>query len=397
MKKRRLVLGCLLIFLVVCSSTTFGVIGGYFAGRLGNSGIAQSLQNITTQGVQVVNEDSAVTDAVAKATDSVVSIVISKDVPKYEYSPSGDGFFQQRQQVGTTQQEVGAGTGFIISADGMIITNRHVVDDEAASYTVLFNDGSKKDAKVLARDTLLDIAFIKVEGTDYKPLSLGSSEGLKVGQSVIAIGNALGEFSNTVSTGVVSGLNRSIHATDQQGGSAETLSNVIQTDASINFGNSGGPLLDIKGNVIGVNVARSDSGDNIGFAIPIDIVRTLIDMLNSTGKIERPVLGVRYIPITEEFKTKNNLKYDYGAYISGDTASSTVGVIPGSPAATAGLKDGDIILQVDGKKVDDTNPLPNIIQNYKIDDTVELLIYTGGAEKTVSVKLVKFEVPTSTN
>lgn len=392
MKRKRIVLGCLLI-LVICSSTAFGTLGGYFAGRLGNSNIGQTLQNITTNGVEVVQEESAVTKAVEEATDSVVSIVISKDVPKYEYSPSGDGFFQQRQQVGTTQQEVGAGTGFIISTDGMIITNRHVVEDETASYTVLFNDGSKKDATILAIDTLLDIAFLKIEGTDYKPLKIGSSEGLKVGQSVIAIGNALGEFSNTVSTGVVSGLNRSIQATDQSGGNVETLSNVIQTDASINFGNSGGPLLDIKGNVIGVNVARSDSGDNIGFAIPIDVVKVLIDMLNTTGKIERPVLGVRYIPVTEEFKNRNNLKYDYGAYIAGDTENGTLAIIPGSPAEKAGLKEKDIILQVDGKKIDENNPLPNLIQNYSIDDTVELLVSSNGSEQVISVKLVKFEIP----
>lgn len=391
---RRVILGCLLL-LVVCSSTLFGTLGGYLAGRAGTGGLGQTLQNITKSPVQVVDEESAITTAVANATDSVVSIVISKDVPKYEYSPSGDGFFQQKQQVGTTQQEVGAGTGFIISTDGMIITNRHVVEDATASYTALFNDGSKKEAKVLAKDTLLDIAFLKVDGTDYKPLNLGSSTDLKPGQTVIAIGNALGEFSNTVSRGVISGLNRSIQATDQQGGNAETLSGVIQTDASINFGNSGGPLLDIKGNVIGVNVARSDSGDNIGFSIPIDTVKNLVEMLNTTGKIERPVLGVRYIPITTDFKTRNNLKYDYGAYVSGDTQSGTVAVIPGSPAEKAGIKQGDIILQVDGKKVDESNPLPNIIQNYKIDDTVSLLIYTGGAEKTISVKLVKFEVPTN--
>ncbi|MFS8130829.1 MAG: S1C family serine protease [Candidatus Dojkabacteria bacterium] len=391
MRSRKIFVGCLLI-LVICSSTLFGTIGGYLAGRIGNN-LGQALQNITKNGVEVVDEESAITKAVDGATNSVVSIVISKDVPKYEYSPSGDSFFQQKQQVGTTQQEVGAGTGFIVSEDGMIITNRHVVEDATASYTVLFNDGSKKDAKILAKDTLLDIAFLKIDGTGYKPLALGSSADLKPGQTAIVIGNALGEFSNTVSTGVISGLNRSIQASDQQGGSAETLSNVIQTDASINFGNSGGPLLDIKGNVIGVNVARSSDGENIGFAIPIDVVKTLIDMLNSTGKIERPVLGVRYIPINADFQSKNNLKYDYGAYISGDTQTSTVGVIPGSPAATAGLKDGDIILQVDGKKVDDNNPLPNLIQNYKIDDTVELLVYSGNAEKTVSVKLVKFEVP----
>lgn len=391
MRGRKIFLGCLLI-LVICSSTVFGTIGGYFAGRIGNN-LGQTLQNITKNGVEVVDEESAITKAVDGATNSVVSIVISKDVPKYEYSPSSDNFFQQRTQVGTTQQEVGAGTGFIISEDGMIITNRHVVEDSTASYTVLFNDGTKKDAKILAKDTLLDIAFLKVDGTGYKPLPLGSSADLKPGQTAIVIGNALGEFSNTVSTGVISGLNRSIQATDQQGGSAETLSNVIQTDASINFGNSGGPLLDIKGNVIGVNVARSSDGENIGFAIPIDVVKTLIDMLNSTGKIERPVLGVRYIPINADYQSKNNLKYDYGAYISGDTASNTVGVLPGSPAAAAGLKDGDIILQVDGKKVDDNNPLPNLIQNYKIDDTVNLLVYSNGAEKNVSVKLVKFEVP----
>ncbi|MEP7103386.1 MAG: trypsin-like peptidase domain-containing protein [Candidatus Dojkabacteria bacterium] len=400
MKKGRILLGCVLI-LVICSSTLFGTIGGYLGGRFLNSGgVGQTLQNITNSNVQVVHEESEVISAVENSTNSVVSIVITKDVPKYENinSPLGSDFgftIPQKKQVGTEQQEVGAGTGFIISTDGMIITNRHVVDDETASYTAIFNDGTKKEAKVLARDTLLDIAFLKIDGADYKPIPLGSSAQLKSGQSVIAIGNALGEFSNTISTGVISGLGRNIQATDQDGGNAETLSDIIQTDASINFGNSGGPLLDIKGNVIGVNVARSSDGENIGFAIPIDVVKDLIDMLNTTGKIERPVLGVRYIPVDATFKAQNNIPYDYGAYISGNTQNQTLGVVPGSPADKAGLKDGDIILEVNGKRVDDANPLSNLIQSFKIDDTITLKIYTKGAEQDIQVKLERFEIPTN--
>jgi serine protease Do len=396
--KGRNVLLILLSLLTICASTVFGAVGGYVGSKyIGNDNIGQTLQNITNSNVEIVNEESAVTKVAEDAKDSVVSIIISKELPKYEtyLDDSPDSFWfnlPKRRQIGTEEQQIGAGTGFIISEDGLIVTNKHVASEEDALYTVLFNDGSKKEAKVLAKDTLLDIAFMKIEGSGYKPLKLGSSADLKVGQSVVAIGNALGEFSNTVSTGVISGLKRNIMAGDQNGGSTEALNDVIQTDASINFGNSGGPLFDIKGNVIGVNVAIAGDAENIGFAIPIDLVKDLIERFNRDGAINRPVLGVRYTLIDKDFQTQNKIPYDYGAYISSNTETKEVGVIPGSPADKAGLKTGDIILEVGGEKITENTPLQSLIQKRNIGDTVQLKIYTGGQEKTIDVVLEKFEV-----
>ncbi len=340
--------------------------------------------------VEVIEEESAIIDVAQNASDSVVSIVITKDVPVYEEYFNENPFFPERIQNGTQEQKVGAGTGFIVSSSGLIITNKHVVSDEDASYTVFFNNGDKYEASVLARDTLLDIAFIKIDASNLQPLSLGSSADLKVGQRVIAIGNSLGEFSNTVSSGIISGLKRDIIASDSTGVNEELLNNVLQTDASINPGNSGGPLLDIKGNVIGVNVAVATDAENIGFAIPIDTVKDLLERLNSEGTIERPVLGVRYIPIDESIQKANNLDVSYGALIAKGQSSTQIAVIPGSPADKAGLLENDIILEVDGVKVDSENTLQMLIQERRFGDRVTLKILTKGKEKTIEVVLEKF-------
>lgn len=389
MKKRNIFLACALI-LTICSSTFFGIVGGYLGARYAGRDLSQTFSNITNSNVEVVNEESAITQVVEEANPSVVSIVITKELPKYENSL--DSFWlDSRRQVGTEEKQVGAGSGFFVSENGLIVTNKHVASEEDASYTIIMNDGSRKEAKVLARDTLLDIAFLKVEGNGFKPLKLGSSQNLKVGQSAIAIGNALGEFSNTVSTGVISGLGRDITATDSTGSSQELLDDVIQTDASINLGNSGGPLLDIGGNVIGVNVAVADDAQNIGFAIPIDVVKDLIDRLNTDGSITRPVLGVRYNLIDATFQKANNLAYDYGAYVTGNEGAAAV--IVGSPAEKAGILSGDIILEVDGQKITRNDPLQNLIQKHKIGDSVKLKVFSKGAEKEIDVKLEKFELP----
>jgi serine protease Do len=390
---RNAALSCLAILVIIFSFGT-GLIGGYVGTRLSlnNGNIGETISDITSN-VEVVNEESAVIDVAENSKDSVVSIVITKDVPLYENSYDPYDFFNlRREQIGSEERQVGAGTGFIVSEDGLVITNRHVVEDEDASYTVIFSDGTKKEAKVLSKDTVLDIAFVKLEGSGYKALNLGSSESLKVGQSVIAIGNALGEFSNTVSTGIISGLQRDIVATDSRGLSAEELNGVIQTDASINQGNSGGPLLDIKGNVIGVNVAvAGGEAENIGFAIPVDLVKDLMQRLNTDGTIERPVLGVRYLLIDEEIKEQNNLSVDYGALIVRGDTTADLAVIPGSPADKAGLRENDIILEIDGKQITTENTLQFVIQNYKINDTVTLKILRQGNQTDVSVKLEKFQ------
>lgn len=232
------------------------------------------------------SQEELLTAAVAAVMPSVVSVVVTKDVPKLEVvyiNPFGDDpFFQdfnirvpRFQQKGTELKRVGAGSGFLISSDGYVLTNRHVVEDAQAHYTVLLTDGSQKTAQVVYRDTDDDIAVVKIEGNGYKGVNFGNSDILKLGQSVFAVGNALGEYNNSVSVGIISGLNRSIEAVDRAG--TEKLSGVIQTDAAINPGNSGGPLVDLQGKVVGVNVAMVQGSENIGFAIPIDTAKKIVN------------------------------------------------------------------------------------------------------------------------
>ncbi|MDD5146176.1 MAG: trypsin-like peptidase domain-containing protein [Candidatus Pacebacteria bacterium] len=236
--------------------------------------------------VKQKSQEELLTAAVAKVAPAVVSIVITKDVPKLEIvygNPFGDDpYFKDfniqvpmYRQKGTEKQEVGAGTGFLVSNNGYIITNRHVAEDTSATYTVLLNDGSQRAAAVIYRDANLDIAVIKISGSSYSKIDLGSSSSLKLGQSVFAVGNALGEYNNSVSVGIISGLNRDIQASG--GGSTESLTGVIQTDAAINPGNSGGPLVNLDGQVVGINVATVLGSQSIGFSIPIDSVKGIIN------------------------------------------------------------------------------------------------------------------------
>jgi len=345
-------------------------------------------------------------DVVKKTSPAVVSIIISKEVPKYEISndpnqqidPFGgmfpglpNVFFNtpQYKQNGTEKKEVGGGSGFFVSSNGLIITNKHVVADTTAEYTVLTTDGKKYDAKVIARDPVLDIAVIKIESTigqRFSYLEFGDSDKLDVGQSVIAIGNALGEFKNTVSVGIVSGLSRSVVAGDNAG-SSELLDHVIQTDAAINPGNSGGPLLDSTGKVIGVNVAVVQGSQSIGFALPINTIKGVVESVKSTGKIVRPYIGIRYVSITSELKTKNNLTVDYGILVKQGQTVNDLAVIPGSPADKAGIVENDIILEINGLKINNDLNFAGDIRNKKIGDTVTLKILHKGEQKTVYVVL----------
>ena len=346
-----------------------------------------------------VSQEEIVISVVKKASPAVVSIIITKDLPvfeKYYYSPFeefkeffNDPFFEfkipQYRQKGTEKREIGGGTGFIISEDGMILTNAHVVSDKEADYTVLTNDGKRYPAKVLARDSLRDLAIIKIENSKKMlPLKLGDSDKLQIGQTVIAIGNALGEFRNTVSVGVISGLGRTVTASG--GGTTQTLENVIQTDAAINQGNSGGPLLNLKGEVIGVNFAMAQGAENIGFAIPINKAKKDIEQVKKSGKIVYPFLGVRYILINDSIKEKNNLPVNYGAWIKRGQEGEPA-IYSGSAAQKAGLKEGDIILEFNGEKITSDNTLAEIIMKYNPGDKVVLKILREGQEKLVEVIL----------
>lgn len=353
--------------------------------------------NVAAPVVDSAGQHSEVVNVVDAASPAVVSIVITKDVPIIEryyqeyQNPFGDMFgglyrVPQYRQNGTEEREVGGGSGFLISEDGYIVTNAHVVSDPEARYTAFLNDGSTHDAQVIATDDLLDVAVLKIEGDDFAYLEFGDSSAVKAGQEVVAIGNALGEFSNTVSVGVVSGLARSIIASDGAGQS-EQLTNIIQTDAAINPGNSGGPLLDLSGRVIGVNVAASiGTAENIGFALPANAVKNSVDSIREHGRVIRPYLGVRFLTINELVQAENNLSVDYGALIVRGSGNE-LAVIPGSPADKAGLEENDIILKVNDQDINADNPLNLVLQQHQIGDTIELRILHDGEEKTVTATL----------
>jgi serine protease Do len=347
-------------------------------------------------------EDSTVVTTVDKASPAVVSVVISQDVPKlqgFSGNPFNFPFFmmpQDRSQDSqngnisggddTEKQTIGQGSGFLVSADGLIITNKHVVSSASAEYIVMTNDGKEYPAKVLARDPNRDIALLKIEIKDAPFLTLGNSDEIKVGQTVVAIGNSLGEFSNTVSKGIISGLKRNLIASSGRGGS-EHLSNIIQTDAAINPGNSGGPLLDISGKVIGVNVAMAQGAQSIGFALPANQIQKIIDQVQATGKITTAFLGVRYIMLTPEIQKETTLPLDHGALILRGEKMTDFAVVPGSPADKAGLMENDIILEIDGAKINNDRQIADLVADHKPGDTMSLIIWHKGETKTVSIVL----------
>jgi serine protease Do len=350
----------------------------------------------------VFDLESTVTQIAEKSSSAVVSIVISKYVPiverfyinpfeEFELPPEIRPFFEfqipQYREKGYEKQKVGGGTGFIVSSDGLIITNKHVVSDSKAEYTVYLNDGRKFKAEVLALHPTDDLALIKIPANNLPTLVLGDSDKVKIGQFVIAIGNALGEFQNTVSFGVISGLRRSITASDQSG-NVERLEGLIQTDAAINFGNSGGPLINLKGEVVGVNTAIAGGAENIGFAIPINRVKKMIGEVKTKGKIEMPFLGVYYLLINEEVQKKFNLPVDYGAYVYREGRSA---IISNSPAELYGLRDNDIILEVDGEKITPQNSLAQIIMKKSVGQKVNLKVLRG--KETLNIYVILGSLP----
>jgi serine protease Do len=321
----------------------------------------------------VVEESSPVIDVAEKVSPAVVSIT-SKTVTR--------GFFGP-------QQAEGAGTGMIVTPDGLIMTNRHVVDDLNANYTVITNDGKSYPAKIVSRDTANDVAFVRISANNLPTVKLADSGSVKVGQRVVAIGNALGQFQNTVTDGIISGVSRGVTAGDRSGmtGRAEQLQNLLQTDAAINSGNSGGPLVNLDGQVVGINTAVAGQGaQNIGFAIPINDAKPLIASVKTNGRIVRPYLGVRYVAVDKQTAAANELPVDQGAWIQAGS-DLELGVVAESPAAKAGLREGDIITKVAGSKIDATHSLQSLIGKHKVGDKIRLSMYRDGKEQTVEATL----------
>ena len=335
--------------------------------------------------VRVTTEESVIIDVVENVSPSVVTVGISKTQKAQDFLELDPfNFFGPMRRIPGKEQKIeqDIGTGFVVAADGLIVTNKHVVEDTEATYRVITKDDKTYTADRIFRDPTNDIAILKIAATGLKPVTLGDSAHIKVGQLAIAIGTALGEFRHTVTTGVISGVGRGISAGNPFEGYVERLDNVIQTDASINPGNSGGPLLNSSGDVVGINVAVSKEGQNIGFAIPINVVSDALANFNKNGKFDRAYLGIRYKTIGKDQAILNDIPE--GAYV--------IEAIAGSPVAKAGVKQGDIITAIDDVKISGQDAeLSKIVGTKKPGDTLTLSVYRDGKKETIRVTLGTWE------
>ncbi len=394
------------IVLASLASLIFGTIGGGFTSWAVLT--YATPPSTETPGETVINfEGGSYKEVYDEASPAVVSVVAMKDLSEYYQQMSP---FAPFMMPGQTPQEntpesgdgelskVSSGTGFILSADGLVMTNKHVVEDTSAQYVVILDDGTELDAEVLARDTLNDIALIQIKGDDERigklpTLSFGDSDALSVGDPVLAIGNALGEYSNTTTAGIVSSTDRQIVASGAGFGS-ENLVNLIQTDAAINPGNSGGPLLNLAGEVIGMNTAIDSTANGIGFAIPSNDLSGIVDSYKKNGRIVRPFVGVRYVPVTAQLQQRFSLDVDHGAYVIGDPQSGP-GVVADGPAAKAGIEEGDVILSLNGEDISSEYNLQNAIASYAPGDVVKLEVWKDGKTRTVELTLGEQAAETS--
>lgn len=363
------------IVTVLFVSTAMGFLGGWLGAenKLSNGELSQNSQQ------QIVSSESDLISSIAKEVGpSVVSVNVTANV-------RNDSFFGTQQL-----EQASAGTGFVIE-DNIIVTNRHVVPSSATAVSVTLSDGTElTEVEVIGRtnsDDPLDVAFLKVKDTKGKtlvPVKLGDSSKMQVGAKVVAIGNALGQFQNTVTSGIISGYSRNVDAQGENG--VESLQNLFQTDAAINQGNSGGPLVNMAGEVIGINTAVAADSENIGFSIPINDVKGLITGVLKTGKLERPYLGVRYVSITDDYAYEYNLPVKRGAYIV-PAEPGQPSVLKDSPAAKAGLKEKDIIVSINDTKIDENNSLTSVLGRSAVGETVSVTYLRDGKEQTAQVKL----------
>lgn len=358
-----------------------------------------------------MREEELIINAVKKAAPAVVNIVSSKvlnesTTPLLPFGlnavPFGASFSGQNsvdtkikrpatlEAPGEPKEvNISGGSGFFISAGGLILTNRHVVQDPEAKYTVITNDDTQYEARVVGRDSLNDVAMLKVEVADAPALELGDSLKLELGQTVMTIGNALGLFQNTVSRGVISGLSRAISAASEISGETSQLRGLIQTDAAINPGNSGGPLVTVDGVAVGINTAVVFGAENIGFAIPINSAKRDLETLKKYGEIVHPSLGIRYVTITKALQERFKLPVDNGAWVVREQHPWDVAVLPGGPAHKAGICENDIIIAFNGKKITEKNALIDFLEQSKIGDTVTLRVLSGTKERAVDILLAK--------
>ncbi len=352
--------------------------------------------NVTEQKVELKGQAAVISSIAKNVGPSVVSVDVTSQAA--DATSPIDSFFGMGGRGSQTQED--AGTGMILTADGLIMTNRHVVPDGTTSVSITLSDGTVyNNVKVVGRTSdsdSLDVAFLQIPDTKGKtltPVKLGDSAAVKVGDPVVAIGNALGQFQNTVTSGIISGYGRSLQAQASDGSSSENLDNLFQTDAAINEGNSGGPLVDLDGEVIGMNTALASNSQSIGFAIPINDLSGLITSVEQTGKLQRPYMGVVYVPITSDVKQQYSLGVNNGAYIPTSDQAGETTVISGSPADQAGVQPGDVITQVDGTNIDQTTSMASLLNKHKVGDSVALTIVRNG--KTITKNVTLGTAPTS--
>jgi len=406
-----------IVILMLVFGFTGALTANYFCLNLTGRCLYSNSATTNTETVNKIEEktyveESALIDAVEKASPAVVSIIATKDMPVYRQqtaNPFGDnganpfgGFFfnfntpeldENGNQV-YQKQNIGGGSGFIITNDGLVATNKHVVAGDDMEYTVVTSDGTEYKSKIVARDTVLDIAVIQIlDEKGGKPSNLpvvefGKSDDLKIGQRVFAVGYALAEYANTVTSGIISAVGREITASDGLM-SAEHISNLIQTDAAINPGNSGGPLVNLAGQVVGINTAIAGNSEGIGFVIPIDEARPVLDSVLKNGKIVRPYIGVRYQMLTPEIAEQFNLQITQGARLIEDQKNNLPAVVKGSPANKAGLVVGDVILKINNEDLTMENDLRDVINKYDIGKELTLKIWRAGEEKEIKLTLVE--------
>lgn len=358
----------------IYSALFLSIVGGFIGGFMGIQVFSEqaALDKLTeNRETFVLQESELIADVAENTGKSVVSITVETN---------------QITLFGSQDAE-GAGTGVIVSSDGLIVTNKHVVAG-GDSYRVITHDGEEyTDVSLVDVDPFNDIAFLKINGaSDLVEAKLGDSSKIRVGQKVVAIGNALGQFGNTVTSGIISGIGRPVIAGDGFGSQLESLQNLFQTDAAINPGNSGGPLTNINGEVIGINTAVAGNAENIGFAIPINDVKPSVDSVKKHGRLVKPYLGVRYVSITKDLARELGLENEHGALILPARAGSP-SVIPNSPADKAGLKENDIILSISGQRLDERNSLATVIGRHNVGEEITLSVLRGGKQMELKAKL----------
>lgn len=333
---------------------------------------------------------SPIVEIAKRVCPAVITIVASKDLPRvdgfYFFPFGGKEYVMPKFEGEKERTKIGRGSGFIVSKNGYILTNQHVVSDPEADYTVILEPTKRYQAKVVSKDPISDIAILKINAKNLPFLKLGDSNKIELGESVIAIGNALGEFHDTVSAGIISGMSRAITAFSGFNNQMAQLRGLIQTDAAINPGNSGGPLINMEGEVIGINTAQIVGAQNIGFAIPINYAKKDLHEVLKHGKVKKPFLGVRYIVINKEIARSHKLPVDYGALIVRESLGESA-IVKGSSADKVGLREYDIILELNGEKITEENPLANQLQKYKIGQEVTLKILRDKEEITLKVEL----------